>query len=107
MFTERHFSNILIPNERRALFSGTPTDQERLAAYDNFITDAGTYDATDSTLTTHNLIAKVPNVMTGGPGITYRYRLEGDTLLLTFRGAWETDAFTTLLRNGIAWGVDA
>ncbi len=30
-----------------------------------------------------------------------------DTTPLTFRGAWETDAFTTLLRNGIAWGVDA
>jgi uncharacterized protein len=25
----------------------------------------------------------------------------------TFRGPWETDAFVTLLRNGIAWGVGA
>jgi hypothetical protein len=30
-----------------------------------------------------------------------------DTSPLTFRGSWETDAFITLLRNGIAWGVDA
>ena len=30
-----------------------------------------------------------------------------DTTPLTFRGSWETEAFTTLLRNGIAWGVDA
>jgi type 1 glutamine amidotransferase len=30
-----------------------------------------------------------------------------DTTPLTFRGAWETDAFATLLRNAIAWGVDA
>jgi hypothetical protein len=29
-----------------------------------------------------------------------------DTTPLTFRGSWETDAFATLLRNGIAWGVD-
>ena len=28
-----------------------------------------------------------------------------DTTPLTFRGSWETDAFTTLLRNAIAWGV--
>ena len=28
-----------------------------------------------------------------------------DTTPLTFRGAWETDAFNTLLRNAIAWGV--
>jgi type 1 glutamine amidotransferase len=30
-----------------------------------------------------------------------------DTTPLTFRGSWETDAFVTLLRNAIAWGVSA
>jgi type 1 glutamine amidotransferase len=30
-----------------------------------------------------------------------------DTTPLTFRGSWETDAFITLLRNGIAWGMTA
>ena len=30
-----------------------------------------------------------------------------DTTPLTFRGSWETDAFVTLLRNAIAWGVQA
>jgi uncharacterized protein len=30
-----------------------------------------------------------------------------DTTPPTFRGAWETDAFTALLRNAIAWGVRA
>jgi type 1 glutamine amidotransferase len=28
-----------------------------------------------------------------------------DTTPLTFRGSWESDAFTTLLRNAIAWGT--
>lgn len=28
------------------------------------------------------------------------------TTPLTFRGSWETDEFTTLLRNGIAWGLE-
>jgi type 1 glutamine amidotransferase len=28
-----------------------------------------------------------------------------DTTPLTFRGSWEADAFVTLLRNAIAWGV--
>jgi type 1 glutamine amidotransferase len=28
-----------------------------------------------------------------------------DTTPLTFRGSWETEAFLTLLRNAIAWGV--
>jgi type 1 glutamine amidotransferase len=30
-----------------------------------------------------------------------------DTTPLTFRGSWESDAFTTLLRNAIAWDVGA
>src|SRR5262245_36957376 len=30
-----------------------------------------------------------------------------DTTPLTFHGSWETDAFQTLLRNAIAWGVGA
>jgi type 1 glutamine amidotransferase len=30
-----------------------------------------------------------------------------DTAPLTFRGSWETDAFIALLRNAIAWSVDA
>jgi uncharacterized protein len=30
-----------------------------------------------------------------------------DTTPPTFRGSWETEAFTTLLRNGIAWGIGA
>jgi len=28
-----------------------------------------------------------------------------DTTPLTFRGSWESDAFSTLLRNAIAWGM--
>ena len=30
-----------------------------------------------------------------------------DTTPLTFRGSWESDAFISLLRNAIAWGVGA
>ena len=30
-----------------------------------------------------------------------------DTTPLTFHGSWESPAFTTLLRNAIAWGVGA
>jgi len=30
-----------------------------------------------------------------------------DTTPLTFRGSWESDAFATLLRNAIAWGIGA
>ncbi len=87
IFTDRHFSNMLIPNvEGRPPFSAERTDAERLAAYDNFIADSGTYELTDSSLTTHNIIAKVPNVMNGS--LTYRYSLNGDSLVLTLHGGW-------------------
>lgn len=87
IFTERHFSNMLIPNaEGRPPFSTEWTDAERLAAYDNFIADSGSYELTDSSLTTHNIIAKVPNVMDAS--LTYQYSLDGDSLVLTLRGGW-------------------
>lgn len=87
VFTKGHFSNMLIQgaNPREVLPPGA-TPEQRLAAYDPFIADAGSYVRTDSALITQNLIAKVPNVMDAR--IEYHYRLDGDTLTLTFSGAW-------------------
>ena len=90
IFTERHFSNMLIPGSERAPFSQERTGEERLAAYDNFIADGGTYEYTESTLTANNIVAKVPNVMpphASGP-LTYQWRLDGDELVMTLRGGW-------------------
>ena len=86
VFTAGHFSNMLIQGGPREPFPPDPTPEQRLAAYDPFIADAGSYVRTDSTLVTSNRIAKVPNVMNSG--VTYRYVLSGDTLLLTFSGGW-------------------
>ncbi len=94
MFTERHFSNMLIPSvEPRAPLSAERTDAERLAAYDNFIADAGTYAATDSEITVRNIIAKIPNVMPpfrAGTDLSYGYRFEGESLILTLQGMGST-----------------
>jgi len=71
---------MLIPNkESRPPFSTERTDAERLA-------DSGSYELTDSSLTTHNIIAKVPNAMNAN--LTYRYSLQSDSLVLTLRGGW-------------------
>ena len=90
IFTERHFSNMLIPSvEQRAPLSAERTDQERLAAFENFIADEGTYESTDSEITVHNIIAKIPNVMPpfrAGADLTYGYKFEGESLMLTLRG---------------------
>ena len=87
IFTDSHFSNMLIRGSNpRQLFPETATPEQRLAAYDLFIADAGEYELTDSTLTTRNIIAKVPNVMRAS--LFYRYSLSGDSLTLTLTGGW-------------------
>jgi hypothetical protein len=91
VFADHHFSIMLVDaDEPRSLFpdggTAAASDEERLRAYDPFIADAGTYEFNDSILTTQNIIAKVPNVMTYQ--ITHRYRIVRDSLWLTFSGAW-------------------
>ena len=86
VFTERHFSTMLIPGAERPRFSEARTDEERLAAYDNFAADAGTYEITGSELVTSNILAKTPNGMNSS--IRYGFSLEGDFLVLTLRSAW-------------------
>lgn len=91
IFTDRHFSNMLIPGPERLPFSADRTDEERLAAYDNLIADAGSYELAESTITVKNIIAKVPNVMPpyrSTDGLTYRWHFEGDSLILFLEGGW-------------------
>ena len=61
------------------------TDAEKLAAYDSFIANSGTYEVADSTLTIHPVVARSPNYM-GGSDI-YHFRVSGDTLWLSNTGA--------------------
>jgi hypothetical protein len=104
IFTESHFSNMLIHGTQlRESFLPNGTPQQRLAAYDPFIADAGSYTRTASTMTMQNIIAKVPDVM--DYELTYRYSLVGDSLTMTFSGAWappngETSYRLVRLRRG-------
>jgi hypothetical protein len=41
------------------------------------------------------------------PAISATRTATNETTSPTFRGAWNSDAFITLLRNVIAWGVRA
>lgn len=86
LFAPRHYSIMYVTGkEPRALFKGdTPTDAERLAAYNAMVANSGTYEVTDSTLTTRPIVARNPNYM-GGGFTTYRFRVTGDTLWLTDR----------------------
>ena len=87
IFTGRHYSTLLIPGDSpRQQFPEQTTDEERLAAFDNFIANAGTYQVTGSTLTVQPFVAKVPNAM-AGEGFAYEYSLNGNSLILVLAGA--------------------
>ncbi len=113
IFAEQHYSIMLVPSgsdggsQPRELFPGNepvlgsaePTDAEKVAAYDSFIANSGTYEVSGSSLTTRPIVAKTPNFMSGG-ALTYMYQIEGDTLRLTLKPPWapDTEQSLTLVR---------
>ncbi len=113
IFAKQDYSIMHVPSgpdgssQPRELFSGDepivgssePTDAEKLAAYDSFIANSGTYEVSGSTLTTRPIVAKNPNFMSGG-SLTYTYEIEGDTLRLTLTLPWapENETRYTLVR---------
>jgi len=58
------------------------TNEEKIAAYNSFWGNAGTYEVTGDTVTIRPIIARMPNFMTGGLQ-KFQFRLDGDTLWLT------------------------
>jgi len=113
IFAKQHYSIMLVPSgsdggsQPRELFPGNepvlgsaePTDAEKVAAYDSFIANSGTYEVSGSSLTTRPMVAKSPNVMSG-ESLTYTYQIEGDTLQLTLTPPWapDTEQSLTLVR---------
>jgi lipocalin-like protein len=88
LFGDRHYSMIRVTgNQPRALAAtDSATDAEKIAAYDSFVANAGTYEVADSTLTIHPVVARSPNFMSGGSD-KYRFSVSGDTLWLSNTGA--------------------
>jgi hypothetical protein len=88
LFTDRHYSMMRVTgNQPRTLAAkDSVTDAEKLAAYDSFVANSGTYEVADSTLTTHPIVARSPNFMSGGSD-KYTFRVSGDTLWLSNTGA--------------------
>jgi hypothetical protein len=89
IFTRGYYSLIYVSSAQpRALMKDPdkPTDQEKLAAFDSFFANSGTYEIAGTTLTTHPIVARSPNFMAGGSE-KYQFRVQGDTLWLTERSA--------------------
>ncbi len=88
IFLEPHYSTLIVQgSEPRELFSDDPTDAERIAAFDPFVANSGTYEVSGTTLTVRPLVALHPNSMSNN-SYTYTYRVEGDTLRLTLSAQW-------------------
>ena len=84
IFTQKHYSVMWVPgNQPRSLFKGeNPTNEEKIAAYDSFVANSGTYEVAEGTLTLHPMVARSPNFMGGGISKN-QLRIEGTTLWLT------------------------
>lgn len=84
IFTPTHYAMLGTLGDRpRTLYKTIdPTKEEKVAAYDSFWGNAGTYEVTGDIMTIRPIIARVPNFMSGGFQ-KYEFRLDGDTLWLT------------------------
>jgi len=83
IFARKHYSVIWIPgNQPRSLFKGEdPTNEEKIAAYDSFVANSGTYEVAGETLTLHPVVSRSPNFMAGGAAKN-QFRIEGTKLWL-------------------------
>ena len=88
LFGDKGYSMMRVTGAQPRALAATDsdTDAEKLAAYDSFIANSGTYEVADSTLTIHPVVARSPNYMSGGSD-KYHFRVSGDTLWLSNTGA--------------------
>jgi hypothetical protein len=91
VITGTHYSMMYVNgNERRERYPGdSPTNTERLAAYNTFIANSGRYEVDGDQLTFQAYVAKDPNYMGDWPdnGVTVTFQVDGDTLHWTWSNA--------------------
>jgi len=84
IFTPSHYAMMGTFGDRpRALLKSFDlTTEEKIAAFDSFWGNAGTYEVSGDILTIRPIVARNPSFMAGGFD-KYQFRLDGDTLWLT------------------------
>ena len=90
VFTPTHHAMMGTLGDRpRVLFKSLdPTNEEKVAAFNSFWGNSGTYEVSGDVLTIHPVVARMPNVMAGGFQ-RYQFRLDGNSLLLTSKSTDE------------------
>lgn len=84
--TPRHYSRVEIQaNGPRPVLKdvATASADELRAVWGPVVAEAGTYDVTADLITMRPIASKNPAVMGPGVFITYAFKLDGDTLVLT------------------------
>ena len=84
IFTRSHYSIMYVPGgkPRTLKKAEAATTDEKVAAFDSFLANAGAYELAGSTLTIRPIVARDPNYMVGGFN-KYQFRIDGNTLTLT------------------------
>jgi hypothetical protein len=85
IFTKKHYSEAYATAERPILPRQNATDAQKLAAWNPFSAEAGTYEVKGTALTIHPMVAKGTYIMKPGSFLTSDFKLEGNTLTLTGR----------------------
>ena len=85
IFTKKNYSIMFVSSDgpRPDLPLQNPTDAQKTAAWGPFSANSGSYEIKGTTLTTHPVVAKHPAVMKPGAFVTYDFKIQGNTLLLT------------------------
>jgi hypothetical protein len=95
LFTDKYYSAMRVTGTKaRPKFASNTvaTDAEKIASYDGFFAQAGTYAVSGTTLTTQPLVAKAEFPMMGPPSKA-EIKIDGDTLWWTFTSG-QTVKFT-------------
>lgn len=99
MFTERHYGMFVNAGDRPDVPPGSgplATDELKLAAFESFIANAGTYEVSGSKLTLHLMLARSPSGLGSSP--EFGYRIDGDKLITTTTSSAGVETRTTYAR---------
>jgi hypothetical protein len=88
MFTAKHYAMMRIGGEgERELLPEEPTDEQRLAAYQRFMANAGAYKVDGNMLVTKAKIARSPNAMHDPQPNESMIHMDGDMMHRTWKNA--------------------
>ncbi len=85
IFTKGHYAALRIAGEPRELLpEEDATDEQLLAALRGVRMNGGTYEVSDSSMTTTVIMHHNPNAMAEGPSNTSTFAVDGDVMTRTF-----------------------